>query len=203
MRTLTNYTKLIQEEYAVKLDEEENKYIWFISDSADRMRVLVTGLLQYSILGKEKVLSMVDFNKLVDEVLSDLAKSIEAINAKITVQKLPMLNGYSTELYLLFHNLISNAIKFHKKEISPEIKISVELLEQEYKFAIQDNGIGIKEKDKENIFIIFKRMVKRDEFEGTGIGLAHCKKIVELHGGEIWVESNKNEGSTFIFTIPI
>ena len=113
-----------------------------------------------------------------------------------------MISGYETELRLLFQNLIHNAIKFQFPGVQPEITISAESLDMDWKFAITDNGIGIKEQDREKIFVIFKRMVKRSEYEGTGIGLAHCKKIVELHGGKIWVEAAPGTGSTFMFTIP-
>jgi light-regulated signal transduction histidine kinase (bacteriophytochrome) len=102
----------------------------------------------------------------------------------------------------LFQNLINNAIKFRKKEVPPEIKITSGSKEKEWIFAINDNGIGVEEKDREKIFVIFKQMHNRDEYKGTGIGLAHCKKIVELHGGKIWVESKPGTGSIFIFTIP-
>ena len=201
--TLTNFTRLIQEEYAGKLDDDGNKYIEFIYGAANRMKELVTELLFYSLLGKESAKSDVDCNKAVGEVISDLSDVIKASNASITEQELPRLIAYKTEMSLLFQHLINNAIKFRKKDIRPEIKISAERFEKEWKFAIEDNGIGIKEQDKETIFIIFKQMHKCKEYEGTGIGLAHCKKIVELHGGKIWVESTKDVGSTFRFTIPI
>ena len=202
LRTLTNFAHLIKEEYAGKLDEDGNKYIEFISNSAARMRALVTDILEYSLLGKEAVLTTVDCNKIVSEVLDDMAESIEASKANITFQKLPGLKGYETELRLLFQNLINNAIKFRGKEIQPEIRISAKNQPGEWLFVIEDNGIGIEAKDREKIFTIFKRTHNRSEFEGTGIGLAHCKKIVELHGGRIWVESTPGVGSTFLFIIP-
>jgi signal transduction histidine kinase/ligand-binding sensor protein len=202
LRTLTNFTQLIQEEYGGKLDEEGDRYIEFISSSANRMRALVRGLLDYSLLGKERVLTLVDCNKIVGEALSDMTDSIRAGNASITLKELPVIHGYATELRLLFQNLINNAIKFQKKEIRPVINISAENHEKEWIFKIQDNGIGIEDIYKEKIFIIFKRMHNRSEYEGTGIGLSHCKKIVELHGGRIWVESIPGSGSTFIFSIP-
>lgn len=199
--TITNFTKLIQEEYGGKLDADGNNYIAYISGSAIRMKTLLKGLLFYSLLGKDSVKSDVDCNKVVAEVLSDLSVSINASYASVTVQELPVLKGYETELKLLFRNLISNAIKFQLKGTRPEIKILAELLEKEWKFTIEDNGIGIDLQDREKVFIIFKRMVKSDEFEGIGIGLAYCKKIVELHGGRIWVESKPGGGSAFMFTI--
>ena len=120
----------------------------------------------------------------------------------IIFQDLPIVNGYETELRLLFQNLISNAIKFHKKEVNPEIKVSAENQEKDWIFSFEDNGIGFEKKHKEKIFMIVRRLHNQHEYEGTGIGLAHCKKIVELHGGRIWVESTPGIGSTFLFTIP-
>jgi len=203
LNTLTNFTSLIQEEYAGKLGADGNKYIEFIYNSAARMSNLVRGLLEYSLLGKESETSIVDCNKIISEVLADMTNSIQNCQAMITVEEMPSLKGYSTELRLLFQNLIDNALKFRKKEIAPEIIISSENLQTEWLFRIEDNGIGLDEKDREKIFVIFKRMQNRKDYEGTGIGLAHCKKIVELHGGKIWVESTKDVGSTFKFTIPI
>ncbi|MCX6266693.1 MAG: ATP-binding protein [Bacteroidetes bacterium] len=203
INTLTNFTKLIHEEYAGKLDEAGNKSIDFINHSAIRMRLLLKGLLNYSFLGKDSVRSEVDCNKVFDEVLSYLSDEIQASGASITVKELPRIIAYETEMRLLLRELINNAIKFRKKDILPEIRILAENKGNEWVFSIADNGIGIKEQDREKVFIIFKRMVNRDDYEGTGIGLAQCKKIVEFHGGKIWVESNMEMGSTFRFTIPV
>jgi len=202
LRTLTNFTQLFKEDYAGKLDEAGNKYIDFINNSASRMRMLVKGMLDYSLIGQKAVMTHVDCNNIVVEVLSDMPDALNASKANITVGELPTLNGFATELRLLFQNLINNAIKFLKKEIPPEIKISSENRRNEWVFRIEDNGIGFKEEDKEKVFILFKRLHDRSDYEGAGIGLAHCKKIVELHGGKIWVESTPGAGSTFMFTIP-
>ena len=166
------------------------------------MSALVKDLLNYSLLGKESLTTIVDCNKVVEAVLSDLDNSIKGSSAKLTVQKLPTLNGYETEMRLLFQNLIGNAIKYQGKDMVPEIQISAESHEKEWLFCIKDNGIGIDEKHYNKIFIIFQRLHNRSEFEGTGIGLANCKKIVEMHGGKIWVESTPGTGSVFMFTIP-
>jgi signal transduction histidine kinase len=120
----------------------------------------------------------------------------------ITIKDLPVLNGYPTELRLMFHNLVSNAIKFRKKGIPPEVRISAGSDSREWIFEVDDNGIGIEEKDLEKIFTIFRQMHNRSDYEGIGIGLAHCKKIAELHRGRIWVESTPGKGSSFMFTIP-
>jgi PAS domain S-box-containing protein len=202
LRSLINFSQLLQEEYAGKLEGDGITYVDFISKSAGRMRDLVKGLLDYSLLGKESEMTTVDCNLIITHILSDITESIRANDAVITVQKLPELNAYETELRLLFQNLITNAIKFHKKGIPPEINISASSQQNEWIFKVEDNGIGIEEDSKESIFIIFKRMHNRNEYEGTGIGLSHCKKIVELHGGKIWVESTPGVGSSFIFTIP-
>jgi signal transduction histidine kinase len=202
LRTLITYSQLVNEEYAGKLDAEGNKYIEFIAGSANRMKTLVTGLLNYSLLGKEAVLSEVDCKAIVAEVISDMTDSIEKSNATVSYGELPVLTGYETELRQLFQNLISNAVKFRNINIPPEIKIAAKGRPKDWLFEIEDNGIGIEEKHKEKIFTIFKRLHNRNEFEGTGIGLANCKKIVELHGGRIWVEPNPGQGCTFVFTIP-
>jgi PAS domain S-box-containing protein len=202
LRTLTNFAQLFKEDYVGKLDENGNKYIEFIFNSATRMRLLVKGLLDYSLLGQKTIMTSVDCNKIVSEVLFDMTDSINLSGAKITVQGLPTLIGLETELRLLFQNLIHNAIKFRKKDVLPEINISAESLKNEWMFSVQDNGIGIEENDKETIFIIFQRTHNRNEYEGNGIGLAHCKKIVELHHGRIWVKSAPGRGSVFNFTIP-
>ena len=202
LRTLTSFAQLIKEDYAGKLDADGNTYIEFISGSAGRMQELVKGLLGYALLGKDRILTSIDCNSIVAEVISDLADSIRECSAEIDLQGFPTVQGYATELRLLFQNLVVNAIKFRKKGIAPKIKILVEKRSEEWIFSIEDNGIGIEFKDREKIFIMFKRMHNRDEYGGTGIGLSHCKKIVELHGGRIWVESEIGVGSTFKFTIP-
>jgi PAS domain S-box-containing protein len=202
LNTLTNFTNLIHQEYAGKLDEDGNKSIDFIYQSANNMKFKLKGLVDYSLLGKDSFRGNVDCNKVVSEVLSDLSESIDRSNAKFILLDLPTIHGYSPEIRLLFQNLIDNAIKFQMPELTPVIEVSAEKKEKEWIFSLKDNGIGIKERDRESIFFIFKRMVRREEFDGIGIGLAYCKKIVEMHGGRIWVESNESGGSTFRFTIP-
>jgi PAS domain S-box-containing protein len=202
LRTINQFIQLFNEKYANTIDEDGKKYLEFISKSAARMRELVEDLLDYSLLGKESVKAIVDCNKTVETVLSDLYDSIKGSNARITVQKLPTVSGFETELRLLFQNLIENAIKYQRPGMVPELNISAECQDKEWLFSIKDNGIGIDNKYYEKIFIIFQRLHNRNEYEGTGIGLAHCKKVVEMHGGKIWVESVPEAGSTFMFTIP-
>jgi two-component system CheB/CheR fusion protein len=131
----------------------------------------------------------------------DLAKSISDCKAKISIGKLPTIKGYEVELRLLFQNLLSNAFKYRKQGVTPDIRISSFKDNDHYIFSVNDNGIGIEEIDLENIFKIFNKIHRNDNFEGTGIGLAHCDKIVKLHDGKIWVDSQPGVGSTFHFKL--
>jgi signal transduction histidine kinase/streptogramin lyase len=202
LRTTSSFIKLLQKHYQGKLDEKGDKYIHYILDASERMKVLIKNLLDFSRIGNKKELEVVDCNKILDEVLADLGIAISETGANITWERLPVINGYATELKQLFQNLITNAMKFRKKDTTPEINISVKKNEGYWQFAFKDNGIGIDEMDQEKIFVIFQRLHSQAEYEGSGIGLSHCKKIVELHKGALWVESKPGEGSTFYFTLP-
>jgi PAS domain S-box-containing protein len=202
LQTLVSFAELLKKEFASKLEGDGEKYLDFILKSSVRMKDLVKGLMEYSIIGKERNLQLIDCNLLVKDVLSDMGYIIKETDALILVNDLPKLKGYSVELRQLFQNLISNALKFTKKGIEPEIKIFAEKSGEDWLFSIKDNGIGIAKTDKEKIFTMFKRLHNRDEYEGTGIGLSHCKKIIELHSGNIWVNASPEGGSIFNFTIP-
>jgi two-component system, sensor histidine kinase len=165
------------------------------------MKVLIKDLLDYSRIGRKKELAVVDCNIMLDEVLADLGQAIHEADAVIIADHLPVISGYPTEIKQLFQNLITNAIKFRKRDTRPAINICVQKKGGYWEFTFKDNGIGIDEQHRERIFIIFQRLHTRNEYEGSGIGLAHCKKIVELHGGKIWIESINGEGSSFHFTI--
>lgn len=203
LRSLISFSELLEKEFIGKLGENGEFYINFISKSSKRMQLLVKGLLDYSRIGREKKLAEIDCNQIIKDVLSDMMITIKESNAEITVSDLPHLKGYETEIRQLFQNLVSNALKFRKKDVAPKIKIFAQKKEDDWLFSVQDNGIGIEENNKQKLFVIFKRFNNREEYEGTGIGLAHCKKIVELHGGTIWADSKFGEGSSFYFTIPI
>jgi light-regulated signal transduction histidine kinase (bacteriophytochrome) len=192
---------LIRQKYEGKLNDDANKYIHYTVQSSDRMKILIKDLLDYSRLGREKKIRQIDCNLLLREVLADLDKAIKDAEADISADELPLIYGYPTEIKQLFQNLITNSIKFASKGIGPVIHISARKKEDHWLFAFSDNGIGIEEKYHEKIFIIFQRLHTRTEYEGSGIGLAHCKKIVELHDGKIWVQSVAGKGSTFYFTI--
>jgi len=166
------------------------------------MKVLIKDLLDFSRIGKKGNLERLDCNKVVNEVLADLAFAIKESGANITTQSLPVIYAYPTEIKQLFQNLLINAIKFKKPGVPPQISICVQKTTDGWEFMVRDNGIGIDKKYNDKIFVIFQRLHNRTEYEGSGIGLAHCKKIVELHGGNIWVESSPGDGSKFHFTIP-
>jgi ligand-binding sensor domain-containing protein/signal transduction histidine kinase len=202
LRTASSFVDLLQKEYKGKLDAKADKYLTFISQSTDRMRILIRDLLEYSRIGRKKELSTIDCNELLQQILADLSIAIKENNAEVKFENLPVINGYSTEMKQLFQNLISNALKFHAPEKDPEIIISGNKKNDSWEFVCKDNGIGIAPEHSEKIFVIFQRLHSRTQYEGSGIGLANCKKIVELHGGDIWVQSKPGEGSTFHFTIP-
>ena len=201
LRTVSGFVELLKRHYKDQADENVTKYINYITDASDRMRRLVQDLLDYSRLGRERVLEPIDCNGMVQEVLSDLTMAIQESQAVINIDPLPVISGYTTEMKQLFQNLLSNSLKFRKAGEPPVIGISVLPREDHWQFNINDNGIGIEEKYWDRIFVIFQRLHTKNEYEGTGIGLAHCKKITELHNGKIWVNSTPGEGSSFFFTI--
>jgi PAS domain S-box-containing protein len=203
LRTLLNYIQLLEEDYP-DLDQEVIEHLKVMEASVNRMSNVVRSLLDFGRLGRNKKLGLTDCRVIIKEVLSDLKTIIKQNNATITLKdedEHPKVYAYETELRQLFQNLINNAIKFRKKDVDPHIEISCRRIEGYYEFSVTDNGIGIESKHFEKIFDIFQRLNKETEFEGHGIGLANCKKIAEMHGGKIWVESVPGEGTTFKFTI--
>ena len=201
LRTVSGFAEMLQQQYKGRIDETADKFLHYIMLSSERMKTLIKDLLDYSRIGREKETRSVDCNKLLQDVLADMAKTIGESGAKIKVGELPTLRAYQTELKLLFQNLISNSIKFHSPGQVPEVEIGASRLNNQYQFYVRDNGIGIDPQSQERIFIIFQRLHTRTQYEGSGIGLAHVKKIAELHGGQIRVESSPGQGATFYFTI--
>lgn len=199
--TLIGYSNLLKDDYADKLDDEGKLFLEFISNSAGRMRALISGLLEYNRIVKNKETLTCDLNDLMLEVLDDLHGYVLETRASISYTKLPTINCYPVFFRSLLQNLISNAIKFKKKAIKPKIVLTVKETRQKWLFSVKDNGIGIDEKHFEQIFIMFKRLNNINDYKGYGIGLSHCKRIVEIHNGEIWVNSTPNKGCTFYFTI--
>lgn len=200
LRSISNFSALLAKQLEDNPDPKIRKHIDLINGGATRMSKLIFDLLEYSRIGKDLTKSVRDCNKLVQEVLTDLTSILKESGAEIHLQELPVINCY--DLKSVFQNLILNAIKFKKKDTSPIVSISANEREKDFLFTIKDNGIGIEKEYYSRIFIIFQRLHTRFEYEGTGIGLSQCKKIIEQHEGEIWVESEFGEGSTFYFTIP-
>jgi PAS domain S-box-containing protein len=201
--TIKNYVQLFIEDYGTTVEPEPKRYLNSILKATNRMDALIQALLDYSRLSKIKQLQEVNCNEVMEELKDDLSAIIAKTQTIIITEDLPVIKAFPLELKLLFQNLLVNAMKYHNHTTFPEIYISVKKFNKFFEFRVADNGIGIAEENKEKIFFMFQRLHKRDEFEGTGIGLAHCKKIVELHNGKIWVESKLGKGSTFIFTIPV
>ncbi len=202
LRTTSTFVGLLQDQYKGKLDEKADKYLNYIGQASDRMKVLINDLLEYSRIGNKQDIKQLDCNTIMNEVLADLDTAISESGAEINTQPLPVIHGYQTEIKQLFQNLAYNAIKFRQKHIPSRIHISARKIRDAWQFAFADNGIGIAEEHNERIFIIFQRLHTRNEYKGSGIGLSHCKKIVELHKGKIWLESELGKGTTFYFTIP-
>ncbi|TGM56569.1 PAS domain S-box protein [Leptospira adleri] len=202
LRTVSNYIQILQEDYEKTLDETAHGHLKTIDLATKRMSALVKALLMYSRIGRDRKLIQVDCNVLMGEVVSDLESLILQSGAKITKDTLPSLKVYEIEFRQLLQNLLTNAIKFRQKNLLPEVRVRAVQEGDLWKFSVQDNGIGIAPKYFDRIFFIFQRLHHESDYEGYGIGLANCKKIVELHGGKIWIESAPKLGSTFHFTIP-
>ncbi|WP_339845600.1 YfiR/HmsC family protein [uncultured Dokdonia sp.] len=210
LNTISSFIGLIRNDYSAQFDDLGNQSLEFIEEASERMAKLINVLLEYSRIGKTRSFKQVDCNKLVEDLEKDIYSLIKRKKASITYAKLPILMGSEVELRLLFQNLITNALKFCAEGTSPTLHIEVSKTaslenpnEKMWQFSFKDNGIGIRKDHQERIFSIFQRLHTTDQYKGTGIGLAHCKKIVGIHKGNIWVTSKINEGSTFYFTIPM
>ena len=203
IRMVASYMQLLEKRYKDKLDDTAKEFINFAVDGARRMHLLLEDLLELSRVGtRGKEFEKVDSGVILRMVLSDLSVSIKETSAIITYDELPTVQADPVQLAQLFQNLITNAIKYRSIE-PPKIHISASLKNNEWLFSIKDNGIGFKKEHAQRIFVIFQRLHTREEYSGTGIGLAVCKKIVERHGGKIWAESEVGKGSTFYFTLPV
>jgi light-regulated signal transduction histidine kinase (bacteriophytochrome) len=203
LRMVTNYVQLLARRYKSKLDPDADDFINFAVDGAIRMWRLINDLLTYSRVGTQnKGLKSTDCETVLKHSLDNLKIAIEENEAIITHDSLPTVMGDHLQLGQLFQNLIGNAIKFRGEE-PPRIHISASRNGGGWTFSVRDNGIGIAPEYAERIFVIFQRLHNREEYPGTGIGLAICKKIVERHGGCIWAESEVGKGTTFYFTLPM
>ncbi|GAB4532617.1 MAG: ATP-binding protein [Pleurocapsa sp.] len=201
---VSNYVQLLEMRYCDRLDEDAKEFIGFAVDGVSLMQTLIDDVLAYSKVDTQgSQFTLTDMEVALGRALTNLQKRIRAANATIiTHDPLPTLMADGTQLMQVFQNLIVNAIKF-RSQADPEIHIKAERLEDEWLFSVRDNGIGIDPQFSDRIFVIFQRLHTRDEYPGTGMGLAICKKIVECHRGKIWVESELGQGATFYFTIPV
>jgi signal transduction histidine kinase len=203
LRMVTGYSQLLAKRYGDRLDQKAKEYIGFAVDGAKRMQGLIEDLLTYSRAGSRgEAFAWTECEAVLDRALAGLQVVIEECGARVTHDPLPTVMGDEFQLGQLFQNLLGNALKYRDSK-PPQVHVSCKQETEQWTFAVQDNGIGIEPQYRERIFQIFQRLHTREEYEGSGIGLAICKKIVERHGGKIWVESELGKGATFYFTIPI
>ena len=203
LRMIGSYTQLLERRYADKLDSDAREFMGFIVGGATRMKQLIEDLLAYSRVGtRGKELRPVAARAALERALVNLRATVEASGAEVTHDALPEVSGDDTQLTQLLQNLIGNAIKFRRPDEPPRVHVGVHDSGEEWRFSVADNGIGIERQYFERIFMVFQRLHNREEYPGTGIGLAICKKVVDRHHGRLWVESVPGKGSTFIFTLP-
>ena len=206
LRMISLHTQVINEKFQERHDEEDKASMEFILSAVKRMYELINNLLEYSRIGRNEVqFQELAPANLLDEILTNIKLLVKEKNATITIKGLPdKIKANKTLLFVLFQNLIQNALKFHKENENPIIEIEGKMHHaKEWLFTIKDKGIGIDERYKDKIFDMFQRLNDRDKFEGTGIGLAICKKVVDIHGGKIWLQSQPDEGSTFFIALPV
>ncbi|HEY3420784.1 MAG TPA: ATP-binding protein [Methanomassiliicoccales archaeon] len=201
LRMVVSYLSLLEKRYRDKMDKEGLDYIRYAVDGGTRMRLLIDDLLEYSRLDSKHSSFPVDMNDVLAKTTSILKVQIEENQAKIVAGSLPTVSADEQQMIQLMQNLISNAIKFHGVD-PPDVRICAEKGEQYWTFVVEDNGIGLSMEYSEKIFQMFQRLSGGDRYPGTGVGLAIAKKIVERHGGRIWVKSTEGKGATFFFTIP-
>ena len=203
LRMVTSFLAQIEKKYNDVLDEKGKQYIHFAVDGAKRMRQIILDLLSFSRVGSfEGEPELIDLNEIMEEIVYLFQQEIEETSATIRYNGLPVIHSFRSPLRQLIQNLIGNAIKYQRQGIKPIIVVQAEEMSDHWKFMIKDNGIGIEPEYYDRIFKIFQRLHNKEEYSGTGIGLAIAKKIVTALGGEIWIEQNRGSGSIFNFTIP-
>ena len=204
LRTMGSYAGLLKHRYGGQLDEDANDFLDFMAGGAARMKDMVQGLLDYSRVGtKGGEFNVFNAEDALNTALINLKSSLEECHAEVTHDSLPDIVGDESQISRVFQNLIGNALKFRREGVKPKIHVSTQRNNGEYIFALSDNGIGIEEEYTDRIFEVFKRLHPIGEYQGVGIGLAIVKRIIERHGGHVWVESEFGVGSTFYFTIPV
>ncbi|EQA43155.1 PAS domain S-box protein [Leptospira broomii serovar Hurstbridge str. 5399] len=202
LNTIGSLLEILEKDFEKDFSEESRYFLKAIGASVERMKVLIKSLLDYSRIGVKRKLEMVDCNGLVHSVLEDLISPNDKRNVELHISALPSIRCYALELRLLFQNLIGNAIKYGRNSLKTTVSIEARKIDDGWEFSVQDNGIGIDSRYFDKIFSLFYRLHRDEEYEGIGIGLSHCAKIIELHKGKIWVESELGVGSKFIFYIP-
>ncbi|WP_433215451.1 sensor histidine kinase [Dactylosporangium sp. CS-047395] len=204
LRKVASFCQLLQRRYSGQLDERADQYIAFAVDGAQRMQRLINDLLAFSRIGRlTNGFTDVDLNKVVQDAAAQFDAQREATNAEIVFTDLPVVRGEEPLLGALFSNLIGNAIKFRRPDVPPRIVIQATPGEDEFEISVEDNGIGIEPEFADKVFVIFQRLHAKETYPGTGIGLAIAKKIVEYHGGRIWIDPSPREGTLFRFTLPV
>jgi light-regulated signal transduction histidine kinase (bacteriophytochrome) len=202
LRMVTSFLTQLEKKYSDVVDDKGRQYIYFAVDGAKRMRQIILDLLDFSRVGRtENDLEEIDLNKVVNEICGLYHRQIEELEGTVEYHDLPRLTSYKTPIRQIFQNLIGNSLKYHSRDRVPRIEITSNETDSMIEIAVKDNGIGIAEEYFEKIFIIFQRLHNREEYSGTGMGLAIAKKIIENMGGKIWVESKEGEGTTFYFTL--
>jgi light-regulated signal transduction histidine kinase (bacteriophytochrome) len=203
LRAVSSFSQLLARRYQGKLDSDADDFIAYIVEGAKRMQTLINDLLAFSRVGtRDTPFARVECESILEAATENLDVAIAEAGAEITHDPLPALFADATQLIQLFQNLLSNAIKFARPEQAPRVHVSSERRGSAWQFSVRDNGIGIDPQYFDRIFVIFQRLHGREKYPGTGIGLAICKRIVERHGGRIWVESERGKGSNFHFVIP-
>ncbi len=203
LRKVASFCQLLQRRYSAQLDERADQYIEFAVDGAKRMQALINDLLSCSRVGRTELgLAPVDLDDALGDALDNLARRIEDTGGTITAEPLPTVLGERPLLAAVFQNLVGNALKFHG-ETSPVVRVEVRQDGNSWAVAVSDRGIGIEPQYAERIFAIFQRLHTKEAYEGTGIGLALTRKIIEHHGGRIWLDTDVEQGATFRFTLPV
>ena len=201
LRTVRSFVDVINKKYVSHFDERGKQMMGFIDDASARMQDLVKDLLDYGRIGRDLTPKPINLMQLVQDVEDDLSGTMTSRGAVVEYKELPNVIGLETELRLLFQNLLSNAFKFTEVGVQPKVKITARPVDNGWQFAVCDNGIGIPEEYRDKVFGVFKRLHNRQDYPGTGIGLAHCLKVVKLHGGDIWIEGNAPNGTCVVFTL--
>ncbi|MBE1531942.1 sensor histidine kinase [Actinomadura algeriensis] len=207
LRKVASFCQMIERRYGDQLDDRGRQYIEFAVDGAKRMQALINDLLGFSRVGRmSRIEAAVDLNEIARQAVSNLDALVEETGATVDLGELPSVPGDRSQLTQLFQNLVGNAIKFRREGVAPHVSIAAEHRDGEWEFRCGDNGIGIEPRYADRIFLIFQRLHQRDEYSGTGIGLALCKKIIEYHGGRIWLDTDERAddgpGTTFRWTLP-